>query len=425
VKSAGSTLAARPSRRLRLPAVLAERDFRRFWAGETVSLFGDQITLIALPLVAVLELNASAAQMGLLGAAALLPNLLFSLHAGAWVDRRGRRRVTMMATAVGRAALLATIPVAYAFGALSFAQLYAVGFLVGTLSVFFNVSYSTLFVSLVPREQYLEAGSLLHGSRAFSYVAGPSVGGVLVQALSAPVAIIVDAFSFVVSALTLRSISPVEPPVEHAERGHVKSGIRFIRRSDVVRSSLLATATINFFNFVFWALFILYATRELGVRAGALGLVLGAGAVGGVLGAVFASRIAGWLGVGPAFVLGSALFPAPLVLVPLAGGSRPVVLGCLFLAEFASGFGVMVLDINIQAIRAAVTPERLLARVSGAYMVVNYGVRPIGSLVGGLLGTWIGLRTTLWIGWAGALAGVLWLLPSPLMRMRELPEVEA
>jgi MFS family permease len=425
VRSDGSTLAAPTSRRPRLPAVLAERDFRRFWAGETVSVFGDQVTLIALPLVAVLDLHASPVQMGLLGAAALAPNLLFALHAGAWVDRRGRRRQTMIATAVGRAALLATIPVAYAFGALTLAQLYVVGFLVGTLSVFFNVSYSTLFVSLVSRERYLQAGSLLHGSRAFSYVAGPSVGGALVQALSAPAAIVVDAVSFVVSALTLRSIRPTEPPVEPAERGHLRSGARWIRNSAIVRSSLLATATINFFNFLFWALFILYVTRELDVQPGALGLVLGAGAVGGVLGAVFASRIARWIGVGPAFVLGSALFPAPLVLVPLAGGPRPVVLGCLFLAEFASGFGVMVLDINIQAIRAAVTPDRLLARVSGAYMVVNYGVRPIGSLVGGLLGAWIGLRTTLWIGWAGALAGVLWLLPSPLMRMQELPEEEA
>jgi MFS family permease len=425
VRSDGSTLAAPTSRRPRLPAVLAERDFRRFWAGETVSVFGDQVTLIALPLVAVLDLHASPVQMGMLGAAALAPNLLFALHAGAWVDRRGRRRQTMIATAVGRAALLATIPVAYAFGALTLAQLYVVGFLVGTLSVFFNVSYSTLFVSLVSRERYLQAGSLLHGSRAFSYVAGPSVGGALVQALSAPAAIVVDAVSFVVSALTLRSIRPTEPPVEPAERGHIRSGARWIRNSAIVRSSLLATATINFFNFLFWALFILYVTRELDVQPGALGLVLGAGAVGGVLGAVFASRIARWIGVGPAFVLGSALFPAPLVLVPLAGGPRPVVLGCLFLAEFASGFGVMVLDINIQAIRAAVTPDRLLARVSGAYMVVNYGVRPIGSLVGGLLGAWIGLRTTLWIGWAGALAGVLWLLPSPLMRMQELPEEEA
>jgi predicted MFS family arabinose efflux permease len=290
------------------------------------------------------------------------------------------------------------------------------------MSVFFNVSYSTLFVSLVSRERYLQAGSLLHGSRAFSYVAGPSVGGALVQALSAPIAIVVDAVSFVVSALTLRSISPAEPPVEPTEPGAIKSGARWIRNNAIVRSSLLATATINFFNFAFWALFILYVTRELGVQPGALGLVLGAGAVGGVLGAVFASRIARRIGVGPAFVLGSLLFPAPLVLVPLASGPRPVVLGCLFLAEFASGFGVMVLDINIQAIRAAVTPDRLRARVSGAYMVVNYGVRPIGSLVGGLLGAWIGMHTTLWISWAGATAGVLWLLPSPLMGLRELPE---
>jgi MFS family permease len=422
VKSAGSTLAAPRAWRLQLPVVLQERDFRRFWAGESVSMFGDQITLIALPLVAVLELHASAAQMGFLGAAALAPNLLFSLHAGAWVDRHGRRRQVMIGTAIGRAVLLATIPAAYAFGALTLTQLYVVGFLTGALSVFFNVTYSTLFVSLVSRDRYLQAGSLLHGSRAFSYVAGPSVGGALVQALSAPIAIVVDAVSFVVSALTLRSISPAEPPVEPTEPGAIKSGARWIRNNAIVRSSLLATATINFFNFAFWALFILYVTRELGVQPGALGLVLGAGAVGGVLGAVFASRIARRIGVGPAFVLGSLLFPAPLVLVPLASGPRPVVLGCLFLAEFASGFGVMVLDINIQAIRAAVTPDRLRARVSGAYMVVNYGVRPIGSLVGGLLGAWIGMHTTLWISWAGATAGVLWLLPSPLMGLRELPE---
>jgi MFS family permease len=424
VKSAGSTLAAPRAWRLQLPAVLQEPDFRRFWAGESVSMFGDQITLIALPLVAVLELHASAAQMGLLGAAALAPNLLFSLHAGAWVDRHGRRRQVMIGTAIGRAALLATIPVAYAFGELTLGQLYVVGFLTGALSVLFNVSYSTLFVSMVSRERYLQAGSLLHGSRAFSYVAGPSVGGALVQALSAPIAIVVDAVSFVVSALTLRTISPAEPPAARPEPGAIKSGARWIRDNAIVRSSLLATATINFFNFAFWALFILYVTRELGVQPGALGLVLGAGAVGGVLGAVFASRIATRIGVGPAFVLGSLLFPAPLVLVPLASGPRPVVLGCLFLAEFASGFGVMVLDINIQAIRAAVTPDRLRARVSGAYMVVNYGVRPIGSLVGGLLGAWIGMHTTLWISWAGATAGVIWLLPSPLMRLRELPECE-
>ena len=407
-----------------VPALLGERDFRRFWAGQTISLFGDQVTLLALPLVAVLALHANAAQMGYLGGAELIPNLLFSLHAGAWVDRRGRRRQMMLATDLGRAALLATIPIAYAFHVLTFAQLYVVGFLVGTLSVVFFVSYNTLFVALVPRDRYLEANSLLNGSRAISYVGGPSVGGLLVQALSAPGALVVDAVSFIASALALKSISPIEPPTEKAERGHLKAGIRYILGSPIVRASLLATATINFFNFVFWALFILYATRTLGVRPGALGLVLGAASVGGVIGSIVTGRISRRIGVGPAFVAGSVLFPAPLVLVPLAGGSDWTIVAFLFAAEFLSGFGVMVLDITAGSIKAALVPDRLRARVAGAYMVVNYGVRPIGALVGGALGTWIGLRPTLWIASLGAIAGVLWLLPSPVLRLRELPEVE-
>jgi MFS family permease len=403
---------------------LRGREFRRFWIGETVSLFGDQVTMLALPLVGVLALDASAAQMGYLGAAALFPNLLFSLHAGAWVDRRGRRRQTMIFTALGRALLLATIPIAYAFDALTLTQLYVVSFVIGTLSVFFFVSYSTLFVSLVPRERYLEANSLLNGSRALSYVGGPSAGGLLVQLLSAPGALVADALSFVGSALAMASISPAEPPTEKAERGHVKAGMRYIWRSPIIRALLLATATINFFNFVFWALFILYVTRTLGVGPGVLGLVLGAASVGGVIGSLVTGRLTRRIGVGPAFALGCVLFPAPLVLVPLAGGSDWTILACLFAAEFGSGFGVMILDIASGTIKAALVPDRLRARVSGAYMVVNYGVRPVGAIVGGALGTWIGLRTTLWIASLGAIVGALWLLPSPVLQLRELPEQE-
>jgi MFS family permease len=419
-----AAVARAPRRFFGLPAVLRGREFRRFWLGETVSLFGDQITLIALPLVAVLSLDASAAEMGYLGAAGLIPSLLFSLHAGAWADRRGRRRQTMIATALGRAALLATIPLAYVVGVLSLGQLYVVSFLVGTLSVLFFVSYSTLFVSLVPRSDYLEANALLNGSRAFSFVAGPSIGGVLVQVLSAPGALVADAVSFLGSALSLKSISPVEPPTEEAKQGHLKAGIRYIANSPILRASLLTTATINFFNFIFWALFILYATRSLDVRPGLLGPLLGAASVGGVIGSVVTGRLSRRIGVGPAFALGCVLFPAPLVLVPLAGGARWTVLAMLFAAEFFSGLGVMVLDITAASIKAALVPDRLRARIAGAYMVVNYGVRPIGSLAGGALGTWIGLRPTLWIASVGAIAGVLWLLPSPLLRLRELPEVE-
>jgi len=306
---------------------------------------------------------------------------------------------------------------------LTMTQLYVVSFLIGTLSVLFFVAYSTLFVSLVPRDRYLEANSLLNGSRAFSFVAGPSIGGLLVQIFSAPGALIADAVSFLVSAFSLGSIHPTEPPTEEA-RANVRAGIAYIRRSPIIRASLLATATINFFNFVFWALFFLYATKTLGVGAGLLGLVLGAASVGGVLGSIVTGRISRRIGVGPAFVAGSIVFPAPLVLVPLAGGSDWTIVAFLFAAEFLSGFGVMVLDITAGSIKAALVPDRLRARVAGAYMVVNYGVRPIGALVGGALGTWIGLRPTLWIASLGAIAGVLWLLPSPVLRLRELPEVE-
>jgi predicted MFS family arabinose efflux permease len=330
----------------------------------------------------------------------------------------------MIATALGRAVLLASIPLAYVFGVLSLAQLYVASFLVGTLSVLFFVAYSTLFVSLVPRSRYLEANSLLHGSRALSFVAGPSVGGLLVQALSAPGALVADAVSFLASAFSLNSISPAEPPTEEPQRGHVKAGIRYIRNSPIVRASLLATATINFFNFIFWALFILYATRVLDVRAGLLGVVLGAASIGGVIGSLIAGRVTRRIGVGPAFAVGCVVFPAPLVLVPLAGGAHWRIVSLLFAAEFLSGLGVMVLDITAASIKAALVPDRLRARVSGAYMLVNYGVRPIGALVGGALGSWIGLRPTLWIASVGAVTGVLWLLPSPILRLRELPEVE-
>jgi predicted MFS family arabinose efflux permease len=247
---------------------------------------------------------------------------------------------------------------------------------------------------------------------------------VLVQLLKAPFALVVDAVSYLLSAAYLGSISPEEPPTEEAERGHVVGGVRYIVSTPWIRSALLATANINLFNFVFHAIFILYAVRSLHVKPGTLGVVLGAGAVGGLIGSALTGRLGRRIGIGPVFVLGCFAFPAPLVLVPLAGGPHWLVLAMLFLAEFGAGFGVMILDISAASISAALVPHRLRSRVSGAYMVVNNGVRPIGSVAGGLLGSWIGLRPTLWIGVVGAIAGFLWLLPSPLPRLRELP-VEA
>jgi MFS family permease len=408
--------------------LLRERDFRSFWVAETVSLLGDQVALIALPLVAVLVLDAGPGQMGVLGAAALLPHLLFSLPAGVWLDRVASRRRVMILADLGRALLALTIPLAYALDGLTVGQLYAVAFAAGCLAVVFDLSYPTLFVALAPRERYVEGNSLIHGSRSFSFVAGPSLGGGLVQLFSAPFALLADACSFLVSAIFLGRVKAQEAPVEEGEpglRARMGVGLRFIAGNPIFRPSLTAVATLNFFNYAFQALFVLYATRTLGIRPGALGLLLGAAAVGGLVGAVVAGRVGRALGVGRAFALGCVLFPGPLLLVPLAQGPRPVVLGMLFTAEFFSGLGVMILDINVGSIMFALTPDRLRSRATGAFNVVNWGIRPIGALVGGGLGAWIGVRPTLWLAAIGALAGTLWLLPSPVLGLRTLPEEAA
>jgi MFS family permease len=407
--------------------LLRERAFRNFWLSQTVSLFGDQITLIAMPLAAVLVLDASAAEMGYLGAAALLPHLFFSLPAGVWLDRVGRRRLVMIASDLGRTLLLASVPVAYWLDGLTFAQLYTVAFLTGCLAVTFDISHSTLFVAVTSREQYVDANAWFNGSRAFSFVGGPSVGGALVQILSAPAALLADAASFVVSALFLGRVKAKEPPLEPSSGNawaQLWEGIGFLVRSRLLGPTLASVATLNFFNFAFSALFILYVTRNLEIRPGTLGLVLGAGAVGGVIGAFIAGRLGRRIGLGPAFLLGMVLFPAPFLLIPLASGPRPVILAMLFAAEFLSGLGVMILDINVGAFMLALTPHRLRSRFTGAFRFVNYGVRPLGSLVGGALGSTIGLRPTLFLTASAALAGILWLLPSPVAAMRELPEEE-
>jgi MFS family permease len=406
-----------------MPALLVENPpFRLFWAGQIISLFGDQITLLALPLLAVLLLHAGAQEMGYLTAAGLVPTLFFALHAGAWVDRRGRRRQVMIAADAGRAILILTIPAAFAVGRLTIVHLYAVAFLVGTLSVLFMVSYSALFVSLVPRDRYVEGNAIVHGSRALSFVGGPSLGGLLVQILSAPFALVADAISFLASAYFLSRIAPAEPPTAESGRGQVAAGAHFIMQAPIIRAALASGATFNFFNYMFSALFLLYATRALNIRPAMLGAVLGAGAVG----AVFGSTVTGWLarriGIGPTYILGCVLFPLPLVLVPAAAGPALLILAFLFAARFGSGLGVMVLDISIGSIFAALIPHHLRARVSGAFTVVNYGVRPLGSLAGGFLGSAIGLRPTLWIATVGAVAGFLWLLPSPMPRLRTLDQ---
>ena len=407
------------------PQLIRQPEFLKLWSAQSISMLGDQVTLLALPLTAVLTLDASAAQMGLLVAAELMPHLLFSLFAGVAIERIQHRRRLMIAADLARAALLVSIPVAAAFDALSFVQLYCVAFGVGTFAVMFDISWSTLFIAVVPRRDVVEANSKLSLSRSLSFVVGPSVAGVLVQVLTAPVTLLVDGVSYLWSALFLSRIRAPEPPVERDGQESVlrslRAGFAFVLKDEFIRPELLCVATINLFNFVFHAIFVLYATRELGVSPALLGLILGAGAVGGVVGAVISPWVARMIGLGAAFTLGAVLFPLPLVLVPLAAGSDLQIALMLGAAEFFCSVGVMILDVNAGSLMLFRTPDRLRARMSGTFRFVNYGIRPIGALLGGALGTAIGLHTTLWIGVLGALAGVIFLVFSPIPRLREAP----
>ena len=407
------------------PPLLRQPEFLKLWAAQSISQIGDQVTLLALPLVAVLTLDASAAQMGFLVAAELLPHLFFSLIAGVWIERSQRRRHLMILADVARALLLASVPLAAAFDVLSFPQVYAVAFAVGTFAVMFDVSWMTLFVSVVPRRDFVDANSKLSLSRSVSFVTGPSMAGFLVQLLTAPVTLLLDAFSYLGSALFLARIRAEEPPVEHDGNGvlhSLREGMRFVLRDELIRADLACAATINLFNFVFHAIFILYATKELGVAPGTLGVALGAGAVGGILGALVAPRLERAIGIGRSVVIGAVLFPAPLILVPLASGSELRLGLILGAAEFFSSVGVMIFDVSAASMTFLRTPDRIRSRTAGTFRFVNYGIRPIGALLGGALGTAIGLQTTLWIGVLGALAGVLWLFASPIPRLREVTE---
>jgi MFS family permease len=297
---------------VRVPPLLRENaGFRRFWCSQTVSVAGDHVTLLALPLVGVLALGAGPAQMGILTAAGWAPNLFLSLHAGAWVDRSGRLRETMIAADLGRAALLVTVPVAWALGALTLVQLVVVAFAVGALGAFASVAYASVYPALVERERLVEAGSLISASRAGAAAAGPSVGGALVAALTAPVALLADVVSFVVSGWWLRRL-PLRTR-DAAPDGGFTEGARFILGSPVVRPILACTATINFFSFVVLALYTLYATRSLGVQASELGLVMGLGALaGGGLGAAIGMRETLLLAVAGAIASVLWLVPSPI-----------------------------------------------------------------------------------------------------------------
>lgn len=390
------------------------------WAGQTVSVFGSQVTQLALPLAAVLALHASALQMGFLSAAGMAPWLMFALLVGVWVDRQLRRRWILVAADLGRAAILLSVPVAAAFHVLSLGQLFAVAFAAGCLTLAFNVAWGSYLNVLVPREQLVDGNSKLMGSYATAQIAGPSVAGVLVQAITAPFAILLDAASFLVSAAALHAIRAPEPE-RRLERGDslrsdLVAGLRYVRDDPLQRAIAGSAATLNFFGLAIYAVLVLYAVRELHLSSGLVGLVFAGGAVGALAGTQLAPRLARRLGAGRTIMLATVGFPPALAIVPLASPGQPAWLAVTILtvAEAVGGVAVMLFDVNTAAVRQAETPEHLYGRASGAMSFLTQSAKPLGSLFGGAVATAVGLHPTLWICAAGGLLVIPWTVFSPL-----------
>jgi len=395
---------------MRRPEILRDTDFRRFYIGQLVSFLGDQASVLAIPLTGVLVLDAGPFQLGLLTAVGILPSLFFSLWAGAMIDRRGRRRQTMLVADAGRAVAVLSLPVAYFAGHLTLTHLYIVAFVVGTLDVAFAVAYQALLVAMVKRRQYLAASSLLNGTRSLAEVVGLALGGTLVGLLTAPVALVLNALSFVVSGAQLARIHPSEPPGDTSKSGGLAGGMTWIRGNPAVRTLLLSTGTTNFFAFIGNALLVLYASQTLGLNPTVIGVVFGAGAVGGVIGAATCSRVEQRVGLGRAVLIAAFAFPAAMLLYPAARGSTLTAALLLAAGEFLAAVAALWLDISIGAVFAQQIPDQLRSRVAGAYRTVNHGIRPLGALLGGLLGTHTGLRNALLISAVGAIGGALLLL---------------
>ena len=412
--------------KLRRPGGLwLHRDFRSLWAAETISVFGTGISQLALPLVAVITLEASAFEVALLGVIEFAPFILISLPAGVWVDRM--RRKPMLVTAdVGRALLLASIPVAYWLDILTIWQLYAVGFVVGILTVFFDVAYQSYLPSLVARDQLVEGNSKLEISRSAAQLTAPGLAGLLVEAIKAPGTVLLDAISFFLSAVFLFRIKAEERAPTRAEREagpgmkeEVKEGLRWVFGNRYLRWIAASTATFNFFGNIIGAVYLVYAVRTLGLRPGVIGLVFTISSIGYLVGALSANRLSGRFGVGPTIIIGAA-GSVSLLLLAIAPASNPIPF--LIAAQAISGMGVPIYNITQVSFRQAITPERIQGRMNSVMRFIVWGVMPLGSLLGGALASWVSLRFAIWVGAIGMSLAVLPVLLSPVRTLREMPQ---
>ncbi len=401
-------------------------DFMKLWIGQSISEFGTPVSQLAIPWIAIKIIKASAFEVAALTTVQFLPFLLFALPAGVWVDRLQRRSVLIVGDA-GRALLLATIPVAYLYDVLTLTQLFVVSFFVGILTVFFDVAYQSYLPALVGRAELVEGNSKLQVSVSGAQIAGPAIGGGLIQLLTAPYAVLVDAFSFVASgaftvAIRKREVLPERTRESPKLWAELKEGLGYVLRHPLLRPQAICTGTSNFFGNVGFAILLVYAARHWDMSAGVVGLGFGIGSVGWLLGALAAPRLQRVLGVGKTTLAMVPFFGLPWLLIPLSPTS--LALPSLIAAMVLGGFASVVYNITQVSLRQAITPERMQGRMNAVMRFLVWGTIPLGSLVGGALASTIGLRATLLVGALGGLLAIVPIALSPIPALREFPEPE-
>ncbi len=399
-------------------------DFRRLFGGSSISLLGSSVTTVALPLTAVLLLGASPVEMGLLGATGLLPHLVLGLPAGVWVDRLSYRRV-LVGSDLLAAAALAAVPVLAATGLLRMWQLYVIVLITGTCGLFAAIAAQSFTPALVPRRELLPANSALALSNSVVATSGSAIGGVLVQLLTAPVAIAVDAVSFLLSAWSKSRITitgrPVTAPVRQRMTAGIRDGLRAVLEHPVVRSITIAATIGALAGQMQAVIIILFLVRDLALSPGLVGLVIAVAGLAGIVGAAIGVPITARLGNGPTFIIGMVLSSVAGLVMATAAGPVPLVLAVLLVAQLLHGWGPTLYGINQQTIRQVLVPPELLSRAQASWRFLVYGMQPIGALLGGGLGALVGFRGTLVISSLVMLIGSAVALLSPLRSLRRLP----
>jgi MFS family permease len=412
---------------IRSRSLVHHHDFRSLWIGDTISQAGTQLTTLALPVLAVQVLSAGPRQMGLLTAAETLAFLVVGLPAGAWVDRWRTKRVLIGGDLV-RAAVFATIPLAWWTNELTLTQLYVVALVGGIATVFFDVGYQSYLPEIVNGAQVVEGNAKLQASQSVSQVAGPAVGGVLLRVMSAPLLVALDAGSYLASALFVSRIrTPSIAPPRDARRPlrvEIAEGLRFVVRHPLLSRITACTSISNLFHSMGNALFVLFLLRTLHQPTSSVGLLFSVSAIGGLIGAVAVGRVTRLLGEGRAIPVSALVAGPAMATTPLAGvlAERVPPLPLLLVGGLVTWALIVVYNITQVSFRQRVCPPELLGRMNASVRFIVWGVQPIGALIGGYLGSRIGIIPTLWISAGGATLGALPVLFSPLSRMRALPE---